>query len=70
MVHSEVFKATYCRVHNLTVKLSEVGWDFLSEEFSLICAENGMDREGCFDREEEMYKYVTEVLGTDNWEVV
>ena len=58
------------KVQGITTEIDEDAWDALASEFSIYCAESGHDREGCFDYEEELYEYVSELLGTDDWEVV
>lgn len=56
----------------MTIKLSEDKYDKLQEEFNIWFAESGCDREfhSGSDVESMFYDYVTNELGSEDWEVV
>lgn len=48
-------------------RISERYYEELCKEFDIYAAESGMDREGCFDPESQLHKYISKKLGTDDW---
>ena len=56
----------------MTIKLSENKYDEMQEEFNIWFAESGCDREfhSGSDVESMFYDYVTDKLGSEDWEVM
>ena len=52
------------------IRISEDRYAEIEDEFYLHAAESGADREACFAPEDEIYDFVSDKLGTEDWEVI
>lgn len=50
------------------LKLTDDEYGLLEDEFWALVSLVGRDKEGCFDPDEELHKYITDTLLTLEWE--
>ena len=52
------------------LRISEDRYAEIQDEFYLHAAETGRDREACFAPEDEIFDFVSDTLGTEDWVVI